>query len=127
MRKGLYRLSVGLLAFTLGVVGTFYYRDYQFQRHHLMWAESYLRHDLSSLRRAIDDYAAAKGELPHSLNDLVKAEYLQEIPYDYMTGRRAWKVVWGNDPNSPDGKQGIVDVHSTSPAISSDGTPYADW
>jgi general secretion pathway protein G len=127
MRKELRHLIIALLTFTIGVVAAFSYRDHQAQRNELMWRESRLYCDLFHMRRSIDEYTADKGELPQSLDDLVKAGYLQEVPYDPFTNRRVWKVVAASDPNSLKGTHGIVDVHSTALIISSQGTPYNQW
>ena len=127
MRKEFKRFLIMLLTFMIGVVGAEYHRNYQFRRDQMMCQESLLRRDLFRLRRSIDEYAVDKGELPQSLDDLVKAEYFQEIPFDPITHRRAWKIVVGTDPNSTRGNQGIIDVHSTSSAISSQGIAYEDW
>jgi len=127
MRKEFYRFLIAFLTFFAGLVGADYYRVYQSRHDQLMWQESVLRRDLFRLRRSLDVYATDKGELPKSLDDLVKAEYLQEVPFDPITHRRAWKIVVANDPNSVRGNQGIVDVHSNSSAISSQGTAYEEW
>ena len=127
MRKIYGRILIAFLTFFIGVVGASYHRDYQLRHRELLWQECRLRDSLFRLRRFTDVYAADKGELPQSLDDLVKAEYLEDVPFDPITHRRAWKIVVGNDPNSVNGKQGIVDVHSTSLIISSRGTAYEEW
>src|SRR4051794_35252661 len=40
--------------------------------------ETVLKENLWQMRRAIDQYAADKGKLPQSIDDLVKEKYLQE-------------------------------------------------
>jgi general secretion pathway protein G len=127
MRKGYIYLFIALLTFTIGLVGTRSYRDYKAQRDELLWIELRLRDKLFHFRRALDIYTADKGELPQSLDDLMTSGYVDEVPFDPITSRRAWKIVVGADPNSLKGDQGIIDVHSTSSAISSRGTPYSEW
>jgi hypothetical protein len=127
MQKGLPYFLISILTFTIGIFGATSYRNYQDQRDELMFREGRLRYDLYYLRRYLDLYAADKGELPQSLDDLVTGGYYGKIPFDPITNRRAWKIVVGNDPNSVKGRQGIVNVHSTSLEVSSRGTPYTEW
>jgi general secretion pathway protein G len=89
--------------------------------------ETVLRDDLFQLRKIIDLYAADRGFLPQSLDDVVKAGYLREVPDDPFTGKKDWKIVIGDDPGSAKGGKGIVDVHSASTAKSSEGKPYSEW
>jgi general secretion pathway protein G len=89
--------------------------------------EATLKNDLVELRKMIDQYAADKGQLPASLDDLVSAGYIQEIPIDPMTGQKDWNVEMGEDPNLKSDKQGIRNVHSSSTETSSEGTPYSEW
>ncbi|MFN2482159.1 MAG: type II secretion system protein [Pyrinomonadaceae bacterium] len=89
--------------------------------------ESVLKDDLFQMRKLLDQYAADKAQLPQSLEDLVSAGYLHEIPVDPMTEKREWNTVMGQDPTSSEGGQGVVNVHSTSTDISLDGTPYSEW
>jgi general secretion pathway protein G len=65
--------------------------------------------------------------LPQSLDELVTAGYMREIPIDPMTNERSWNAITGEDPNSREGEQGLIDVKSLSTDISSDGTPYSEW
>jgi general secretion pathway protein G len=99
----------------------------QYQRGVLHAREAVLRDDLFQMRKLIDQYAADKGKLPQSLEDLVSSGYMREIPEDPFTGERTWNVVTGDDPNSTEGGQGVIDVHSLSTDISSDGKPYSEW
>lgn len=92
----------------------------------LVAKEATLRDDLFQMRKMIDQYAADKGKLPQSLDDLVSAGYLGKIPPDPMTGQPDWVVVPGEDATSTEGGQGIVNVCSSSSDQSSDGSPYSD-
>jgi general secretion pathway protein G len=89
--------------------------------------ETVLRDDLYQLRKAIDLYAADKGKLPQSLDELVSAGYIREVPLDPITGEKDWTLVSGDDPNSLTSEQGITDVHSASADTSTEGTPYSEW
>jgi general secretion pathway protein G len=89
--------------------------------------EAVLRDDLFKLRSLLDQYAADKGKLPQSLEDLVTNGYVRELPLDPITGQKDWVVTTGDDPNSNSGEQGVTDVHSASTETSSEGTAYSDW
>lgn len=99
----------------------------QYQKSVLHAREAVLRDDLYNMRKLIDQYAADKGKLPQSLEDLVGSGYLREIPSDPMTGEKDWNVIVGDDPSSTSGEQGVTDVRSSSPATSTEGTPYSEW
>ncbi len=99
----------------------------QYQKAVLHAREATLRDDLFQMRKMIDQYAADKGELPQDAEDLVSAGYLREIPVDPITRERDWNFETGEDPHLAEGKQGITNVHSSSPDSSSEGTPYSDW
>lgn len=88
--------------------------------------EQILRDNLYQLRKTIDLYTADRAALPQSLDDLIKAGFLREIPDDPMTGKKDWKIFIGEDPNAA-GKTGIDNVRSASNAKSSEGTPYSEW
>ncbi len=90
--------------------------------------ESVLRNDLFELRKLISQYTLDKQKAPQSLDDLVSAGYIKQIPKDPMTNETNWApqeedVLSSVDQQDP----GIDDVHSASNAISSDGTAYSSW
>jgi general secretion pathway protein G len=99
----------------------------QYQKTIMHAKETVLRDDLFKMRSLIDQYAADKGKLPQSMDDLVSAGYLREMPVDPFTEQKDWSVATGDDPNSTSGEQGVVDVHSASPEVGTDGRPYSDW
>ncbi|HWT02464.1 MAG TPA: type II secretion system protein [Pyrinomonadaceae bacterium] len=99
----------------------------QYQRSVTHAKETVLRDNLYQLRKAIDLYGADKGKLPQSLDDVVAAGYLREIPLDPITGEKDWTVETGEDPNSLRGEQGITNVRSASPDTSTEGRPYNEW
>jgi hypothetical protein len=57
----------------------------------------------------------------------VTERYLQEKPIDPITEKREWNEVSGEDNNSPDGGQGIVNVKSLAEGTDSDEMQYADY
>jgi len=100
----------------------------QYNRTVLAAKESTLREDLFTMRKMIDQYAADKGKLPQSLDDLRSAGYIHDIPIDPMTDATDWQVEFGEDPGSTGGEQGVTNVRSASGDISSDGaTRYNEW
>ena len=99
----------------------------QYQKTIMHARETVLRDDLFKMRSLIDQYAADKGKLPQSLDDLVSAGYMREIPKDPITDNKDWNVVNGEDPYSTEGSSGVTDVHSSSGEVSTEGTPYSEW
>jgi general secretion pathway protein G len=91
--------------------------------------EAVLHQDLQTLRSAIDQYTLDKEKAPSSLDDLVQAGYLREIPIDPMTRNRDWHTEFQNVLQSVDQtSSGITDVHSTSDAVSPfESTAYSSW
>jgi general secretion pathway protein G len=91
--------------------------------------EAVLKDDLFTMRSVISQYTLDKQRAPQSLDDLVSAGYIKQIPVDPMTNARdTWTVDQEDVLLSVDQQQpGISDVHSGSSASSSDGTPYSSW
>jgi general secretion pathway protein G len=88
--------------------------------------ESVLRDNLSQMRKLIDQYTVDKGSLPRSLEDLVRAGYLREVPGDPFTGKKDWRVMTGAPPSGK-GPEGIIDIRSAATAKSTQGTRYNEW
>lgn len=91
--------------------------------------EAVLRDDLFTMRSAIDQFTLDKQRAPQSLDDLVQAGYLREVPLDPMTNTRdTWAVVNEDVMQSIDQTQpGITDVHSGSELSALDGSAYSSW
>lgn len=90
--------------------------------------ESVLRANLSTLRNVISQYTLDKQKAPQSLDDLVTAGYLRQIPIDPMTREANWEVVQEDVMMAVDQQNpGITDVHSASNGTASDGTAYSSW
>src|ERR1700721_2328283 len=90
--------------------------------------ESVLRSNLSTLRSVISQYTLDKQKAPQSLDDIVTAGYLRQIPMDPMTKKKDWEVLQEDlllavDQQDP----GITDVHSASTANATDGTAHHTW
>src|SRR5213594_1464312 len=99
----------------------------QYQKTIMHARETVLKDDLFRMRSLIDQYAADKGKLPQSLDDLVSAGYMREVPTDPITEQKDWNVITGEDPYSTEGGSGVTDVHSSSSEVSTEGTPYSEW
>ena len=91
--------------------------------------ESVLKQDLFQLRSLISQYTLDKQKAPQSLDDLVQAGYIKQIPVDPMTGSNSsWTVDQEDSLMSVDQQDpGISDVHSGASQVSSDGTAYSTW
>jgi general secretion pathway protein G len=91
--------------------------------------ESVLKQDLFQMRSLISQYTLDKQKAPTSLDDLVQAGYIKQIPTDPMTGcNRSWTVDQEDTLMSVDQQDpGISDVHSGASQVSSDGTAYSTW
>jgi general secretion pathway protein G len=90
--------------------------------------ESVLRSNLATLRSVISQYTLDKQKAPQSLDDLVTAGYLRQIPLDPLTRQPNWEVVQEDVMMAVDQQEpGITDVHSASTASASDGTAYNTW
>ncbi|ADQ84046.1 type II secretion system protein [Methylovorus sp. MP688] len=87
--------------------------------------ETSLKHDLITMREAIDKYYADNAAYPETLEDLVQGKYLRSIPEDPITkSTQTWTVV---SPADPETKGLIYDIHSGSTDIAEDGSAYSDW
>src|ERR1039457_1502445 len=87
--------------------------------------ESVLRSNLGTLR---SQYTLDKQKAPQSLDDLVTAGYLRQVPMDPMTRQTNWEVVQEDVMLAVDQQDpGITDVHSASSGTASDGTAYSTW
>ena len=121
------RLIVALVTFTLGISFSIAPRALRTHRlEELRKRESVLHAELLEMRKAIDQYSSEKPYPPRSLNQLVEAGYLSEIPLDPITGKRDWEEVI-TDLRGQFDLLILEDVHSMSTAVSSEGMPYSEW
>ena len=89
--------------------------------------EIVLKENLFQIRRAIDQYAADKGKLPASVDSLVEEKYLREKPIDPVSEKAEWDEIQGEDPNSPDGEQGLVNVRTLAQGEDTNGQQYSEY
>ncbi|MFB3918122.1 MAG: type II secretion system protein [Terriglobales bacterium] len=91
--------------------------------------EAALKQDLFTMRSSINLYTEDKQKAPQSLDDLVSAGYMRNIPTDPFTqSNSTWTVdteemLLSVDQTEP----GITDVHSGATGTSTEGTPYNTW
>lgn len=71
--------------------------------------EQVLQHDLTTMRKAIDEFYGDRGRYPDRLDDLVTEGYLRAIPADPYTESATWVVVEPRDSSMG----GVIDVRST--------------
>jgi general secretion pathway protein G len=88
--------------------------------------EVVLQQNLWSMRRAIDYYTTDKEKPPSSLQDLVSAGYLREIPKDPVCPECAWQEIpaQSDDANSVGG---IGDVKSGAQGMDISGKAYSEY
>ena len=114
-------IAMFILIILISVALPTYQRSVQHAR------EVVLEENLWQIRRAIDQYAADKGKLPQSLDDLVTEKYLREKPIDPITEKAEWKEIQGEDTNSSDGGQGLENVQSLAEGDDGDGKKYEEY
>src|ERR1700752_2547537 len=99
----------------------------QYQKTIMHTRETVLKDDLRKMRTLIDQFAADKGRLPQSLDELVSEGYMRDVPVDPFTGQKDWAIMNGEDPTSNEGQSGMTDIHSSSAEVSTEGTAYSEW
>ena len=99
-----------------------------FQQSALKAREAALKQNLFTLRAVIDQYYADRGDYPSSLQELVEAKYLREIPVDPFTkSNSTWNEILEDQEEGDDSSAGVYDVKSGSDGVARDGTSYKDW
>jgi len=127
-RSGGFTLIELLIVMTIiGILASIAVPNYQ--RSVIKAREAVLMEDLYQMRRAIDAYFADHGKYPESLQELVEAKYLRDIPRDPFTNvQDSWEAV----PPTPTiegevAEGGVEDVRSGSDLMGLNGTPYREW
>lgn len=114
-------IAMFILIILLSVALPTYQRSVQQAR------ETVLKENLMHMRRAIDQYTTDKGKLPASLEDLIEAKYLREIPVDPLYEKAEWEEIRGEDPLSQDGEEGLKYVKSLHDGTDAEGKPYKEY
>lgn len=98
-----------------------------FQRSAVKAREAALKQNLATLRTVLDQHYADQANYPPTLEALVEAGYLRQIPVDPFTkDSTSWRLVFEENAGD-DEPGGIFDVHSGSDLTALDGTPYSEW
>ena len=87
--------------------------------------ESTLKENLFIVRKSLDDYYADKGRYPEELKVLVEDRYIRHVPDDPVSETTQWQLVFTD--GGIDQGRGIIDLHSLSTEISSEGNYYNEW
>ncbi|MCI0390035.1 MAG: hypothetical protein MOB07_14895 [Acidobacteria bacterium] len=96
--------------------------------HHKRSKEVVLLQSVWTMRRAIDFYVGDKGKRPQSLDELVSAGYLREIPADPFTGsNQTWIIEREKEPSVPSTQPGIIDARSAATGADKNGKPYNEY
>jgi general secretion pathway protein G len=115
-------IVIAIIVILVGMAAGIYTKTVQHAR------ESVLMKDLQTMREAIDNYTLDKQQAPQSLQDLVDAQYLRQVPVDPINQQQDWVLHYGDMVLSPDQTStGVDDVHSGSDQMGSDGRPYNEW
>ncbi len=115
-------IVISIILILIGMAAGMYEKSIQHAR------EAVLKQDLQTMRNAIDNYTLDKQQAPTSLEDMVEAHYLREVPIDPMTRQKDWVTHFGDTVISPDQVgPGLDDVHSASQQVGTNGVPYAEW
>lgn len=86
--------------------------------------ETILQDNLRNTRAVVDQYRSDTGRYPDSLEQLVEARYLRELPFDPVTeSRETWIL-----EAPPEGEQGgFANLRSGAPGNDRRGRPYQEW
>lgn len=114
-------IAMFIMIILLSVAIPTYQRSVQHAR------EIVLQENLWQMRKAIDQYAADKGKLPGSIDDLVKERYLHDKPVDPIFEKAEWNEIQGEDSGTPNGDSGLKDVRSLAEGEDSEGKSYTKY
>jgi general secretion pathway protein G len=115
-------IVIMIISILIGMAAVIYDKTVKHSR------EAVLKQDLQTMRQAIDNYTLDKQQAPQSLDDLVDAHYLREIPIDPVCQSKDWNVHIGDTVLTPEQTSvGVDDVHSGCEQTATDGTSYTTW
>ena len=116
-------IVITIILILIGMAAQRYEKSVQHAR------EATMKQDLWVMRQAIDNYTLDKQAAPQSLEDLVQAGYLRQVPKDPMTGAADWTPQYDSVVLSAEqSSTGMIDVHSNSTRVSPfENTPYNEW
>ncbi|HLM01308.1 MAG TPA: prepilin-type N-terminal cleavage/methylation domain-containing protein [Pyrinomonadaceae bacterium] len=123
--RGFSLLELMIAMFILVILLSVALPTYQYTVQHAK--ETVLKENIRHIENAIDQYAADKGKLPQSIQELVEAKYLREVPVDPITEKAEWSEIQGEDGFSSEGGQGLVEVKSLAEGEDSTGKRYDEY
>ena len=113
---------ISIILILVGIAAGMYGRHVRAAR------EAVLKEDLQTMRQAIDNYTMDKQQAPQSLEELVDAHYLREVPMDPICRTKEWQLHFGDTVLTPEQSTvGVDDVHSGCEQTANDGTSYTTW
>lgn len=86
--------------------------------------ETILADNLRNTRQVVDQYRSDTGRYPESLEQLVEARYLREIPLDPVTEARD---TWILEAPHEGEQGGFANLRSGAPGNDRRGRPYVEW
>ncbi|RXZ43206.1 type II secretion system protein [Crenobacter cavernae] len=106
---------LSIVALMMALVGPRYFKQQDRAK------ETVLRHNLATLRGALDQYREDVGRDPADLDELVSKRYLKALPLDPILGKTdGWRIESGDDGRARD-------VRSGAPGKAIDGSSYGSW
>lgn len=86
--------------------------------------EQALKQQLSTTRKALDEFYADQGQYPDTLQELVDKRYLDKLPWDPIAeSNDGWQIT---PPDLPL-VGGVYSLHSSAEGQAADGSAYAEW
>lgn len=86
--------------------------------------EAALGENLRVVRQVIGEFEEQKGRLPTSMQELIDAGYLRQVPVDPITrSSETWILEYSTEP----GPRGLSGVRSGAIGEALDGTPFSSW
>ncbi|HEX9962105.1 MAG TPA: type II secretion system protein [Pyrinomonadaceae bacterium] len=123
--RGFSLLELMIAMFILIILLSVALPTYQYTVQHAK--ETVLRENIRRIEDAIDQFAADKGKLPQSIDELIEAKYLREKPVDPITEKAEWDEIQGEDAFSTEGGQGLIEVKSLADGEDSNGKAYKEY
>jgi general secretion pathway protein G len=123
--RGFSLLELMIAMFILVILISVALPTYQYTVQHAK--ETVLKQNIKMIEDQIDQFAADKGKLPQSIDELVEQKYLREKPVDPITEKAEWEEITGPSSFSPDGEQGLVEVKSLADGEDSTGKSYKEY
>lgn len=125
--RGFTLIELMIVMSILGILASIAVPSYQ--KHQIKAREAVLAEDLYQMRQAIDQFFADHVRYPDSLEELISAKYLRQLPKDPFTrSEKSWQIKAPEAASTEETVRGSVfDVASGSDLVGLNGIPYRDW